>query len=140
MSPNLRSGVCRARPSRAKHEACSCTIDEEVAPTADVEEGALLPLIVEARVGTGFAKVALHGNHWKHRVHFGQPRHCRVDRLPNPVPHRHFRAHWRSGGEGKALGDGVLRDSAMRVPDSSIGVAPTHGLIEQNLENLVRIE
>jgi hypothetical protein len=41
-------------------EACSCTIDEEVAPTADVEECVLLPLIVEARVGVGFAEVALH--------------------------------------------------------------------------------
>ena len=31
---------------------------------------------------------------------------------------------------GIALGDGVLRDSAMRVPDGSLGVAPAHGPIE----------
>jgi hypothetical protein len=31
---------------------------------------------------------------------------------------------------GKALGEGVLRDSTMRVPDGSLGVAPAHGPIE----------
>ena len=31
---------------------------------------------------------------------------------------------------GKALGDGVLRDSARRVPDGSIGFAPAYGTIE----------
>src|SRR5262245_32821310 len=34
---------------------------------------------------------------------------------------------------GKALGDGVRRDRAMRLPDGAIGVAPAHGPIEQNL-------
>ena len=32
----------------------------------------------EAPVGAGFAEVALHGDHWKHREHFGQARHCRI--------------------------------------------------------------
>src|SRR5262245_50453178 len=34
---------------------------------------------------------------------------------------------------GKALGDGVRRDRAMRLPDGAIGVAPAHGPIEQNV-------
>src|SRR5262249_60750723 len=78
-------------------EACSHTIDEEVAP--NLEEYAQLAMIVETRAGAGFAEIALHGNHRKDGIHFRQARHCRVDRRPDAVPHWRYRALWPRGGE-----------------------------------------
>jgi hypothetical protein len=49
---------------------------------------------------------------------------------PAVVEQRQLNLLAKGADAGKALGDGVLRDSAMRVPDGSLGVAPAHGPIE----------